>query len=272
MKQTIVRGAPATARQRSVKGRVLDELRAALLAGEFEAGAHLPEADLADRLGVSRAPVREAFRHLADEGLISLETGRGATVLGVRDDEVDGNYRVSAVVEEEIFARAAERITDADLKGLERIVDDLEHVVRMGDVLQTSEADMLFHATVAEISGLGLLKHLLAYLHRVSRFRNRQKLRRPGTRWDSWFAYMAGSHRDLVDVLRTRDPVAAAAAVHAHLYELKDAAARDREPLPADAQAAPGADTGSAAMTSGSPADAPAQAPAHASSAARPNP
>ncbi len=202
-------------------------MRAALLAGEFESGAHLPEADMAERLGVSRAPVREAFRHLADEGLISLEYGRGATVLGVRDDEVDGNYRVSAVVEEEIFARAAERITDADLKGLERIVDDMEHVVRMRDVVQTAEADVLFHATVAEISGLGLLKHLLTYLHRVSRFRTRQKLRQPEMRWDHWFAYMA-SHRDLIEVLRTRDPDAAADAVHAHLYALKDASARDR--------------------------------------------
>ncbi len=46
-------------------------------------------------------------------------------------------------------------------------------------------------------------------------------------RWDHWFAYMA-SHRDLIEVLRTRDPDAAANAVHAHLYALKDASAKDR--------------------------------------------
>lgn len=235
MKPSIPRSASEPGRRRSVNGRVLDELRTALLAGEFEAGARLPESALATRLGVSRAPVREAFRSLADEGLINWEPGRGATVLGVRDDEVDGNYRVSAVVEEELFARAAERITDADLQGLERILDDLEHVVRMRDVAQTAEADLLFHATVAEISGLGLLKHLLAYMHRVSRFRTHQKMRRPESRYEYWFEHMATSHRPLIEALATRDPDVAAKAVHDHLYALKEASSRDRQPLPADA-------------------------------------
>ncbi len=208
---------------------MLEELRAALLAGEFRTGDHLAEADLADRLMVSRAPVREALRQLADEGLVNLADGRGAIVVGVREDELDGIYRVASVIEEDIFWRAALRVTDDDLRRLERIVEDMEHLVRMRDVAETEEADMRFHATVAEISGLGLLRHMLTYLHSLSRFRARRKLRQPGMRWDEWFGQMVEPHRALVEVLRQRDPAAAAEAVRAHLYALKDAAARDRE-------------------------------------------
>ena len=224
-------------RTRSVQSRVVEELRSALLAGEFGLGAHLPEAELAERLHVSRGPVREALRQLSEEGLVSFENGRGATVAGVRDDELDGVYRVAAVIEEDIFWRAAQRITDGDLSRLERIVDDMAHLVRMGDVIQTAEADIRFHALVGGISGLGLLPHMLGYLHRLSRFRTRQKLQQPGIRWDGWFAGMEDSHRALVEALRRRDPAAAAEAIRAHLYQLKEVSARDRvvlEPQGAD--------------------------------------
>ena len=93
-------------RTHSLPGLVQQELTRMILAGEFVAGAKLNEVDLAERLGVSRGPVREAFRALEESGLVRLEKNRGVFVREIAVEEADDIYELRAVLE--LIERAAE--------------------------------------------------------------------------------------------------------------------------------------------------------------------
>src|ERR687894_3249082 len=103
---------------RVLRQEVLDALRSGILANEIHPGSRLLEVDVANQMGVSRAPVREAIRQLEQEGLVEFFPHRGAVVVGLPEDEIDAIYEMRALIEATAMARAVDRITEDDLKGL----------------------------------------------------------------------------------------------------------------------------------------------------------
>src|ERR1700761_6164124 len=99
--------------------RAQTALRDALLRGELAAGSHLGEVELAERLGVSRTPVREALSRLAAEGLVEVHAHRGARVVSFSAEDLDGIFDVRLALEPRATGRAAARVTDADLDALD---------------------------------------------------------------------------------------------------------------------------------------------------------
>ena len=115
---------------RVLRQEVLGALRAAILARRDPPGTRLLEAEVAGRMGISRAPVREAIRQLEQEGLVEFFPHRGAIVIGLPDDEIDAVYELRALIEAKAIARACSRATPADLEQLDRIIDEMRALPR----------------------------------------------------------------------------------------------------------------------------------------------
>jgi len=206
----------ATATPRVLRDQVRDALRDAILSAELPPGSRVSEVETALALQVSRTPVREAIRELAQEGLLVLAPHRGAVVASITDDEIDIAYRVKGVLEEEAMGRAATRLTEKDFLALGRIVADMAWLVEQGDFLAANEAEATFHVRIADAADLGLLRRVWASVDDLGRMTTRQ-LYADHQDFPSYMAGLVDNHRALIDVLRGRDPVLAAQAAREHL-------------------------------------------------------
>ena len=102
-------------------GRTVAAVRELILRGDFPAGARLGEVELAERLGVSRTPVREALGRLAAEGLIEIVPNRGARVTSWTVAELEGVFDLRTALEPRLTALAVPQATDADITALDEL-------------------------------------------------------------------------------------------------------------------------------------------------------
>src|SRR5690242_20857265 len=121
------------------EGGVLDELRAAILAGEFVAGQRLVEVDLCGRFGCGRFAVRAAIPVLASEGLVDVQRHRGARVRIIPLAEAIEITEVRRLLEGLIAARAAELITPAAAAGLHEIIQEMRAAVAAAELMRYSD-------------------------------------------------------------------------------------------------------------------------------------
>lgn len=180
--------------------QVVEALRNEIIAGHFEPGERLIEATLSQELGTSRGPVREALRQLENEGLVMSVPYKGAVVLGVSDEEVqEVLIPIRLVLERYSFAHAIRVMTDADFAELGKQIWVMERAARSGDLLKVVEADLRFHDIVISSAGQphttqiwrSIWPRIRAYFFRYGR----------SARLD----VMVDEHRQLLDVLQTRD-------------------------------------------------------------------
>jgi DNA-binding GntR family transcriptional regulator len=151
--------------QRSLLAEQLTEhLRARIVAGKIEPGQRLLEQDLAREFGISRAPLREAIRMLATEGLVTLVPYRGARVSDITKDEARQLYPVRAALEAAAARVAARRVCRegaAALAGELAIIDaalqGMEDGGRAADVIQFFRNAAMFHDQIVALSGNPLL-------------------------------------------------------------------------------------------------------------------
>ncbi len=106
----------------SLQERTYKALRSALLDGKFPVGERIFEAEVAQQLGVSRVPVREAVRRLQQDGLLEVRPRSGIYVASVSPEEADDVYRIRAALEGAAASLAAERITASELTALRRLL------------------------------------------------------------------------------------------------------------------------------------------------------
>ena len=149
----------------SLGGKVFQQLKNSILAGEFENGAELREIALAKKLGVSRTPVREALRQLEQEGLVEIYPNRGAYVKGITYKDVEDIFRIRARLEGLCAEMAVSSITHEQLDQLDEIIllskfyeekQDMEHLLKM---------DSQFHEVLFESCGSKMLEHQLKDYH-----------------------------------------------------------------------------------------------------------
>ena len=155
----------------NLSDRVIDKLREAILSGEMAPGERLIERKLADELGVSHIPVREALAILTEERLVERRPRRGARVaiLSAVDRQEISSLRV--VLEQFVAVRVQERWTaEADTE-LRRIVADMRRAAEEGDVLGMFRFDRDFHQALWDLSEHSLLVEMTAKLRgRINRF------------------------------------------------------------------------------------------------------
>jgi DNA-binding GntR family transcriptional regulator len=207
--------------RRVLRHEVLAGLRNGILGGDIAPGTRLLEVPLANELGVSRGPVREALRQLEQEGLVEFYPHRGAVVVGVAEVEVETIYGIRALLEGRAFARACRVVTDDDLTALAETVERMVAASESGDVAAVTEYDLRFHGRVVEISGFQYLRRLWASIDGVVRARTARSASRPELadpiEARDWLIGPSIEHRELVDALRSRRPALAARAATAHV-------------------------------------------------------
>ena len=132
--------------------RAYDEIRKAIINVSFQPGQQLQESFLAQWLGTSRTPVREALHRLQGEGLIESLSSRGAVVAQVSVDDVDNAYQVIEVVEGLSSRLAAARLTDDGAVALRSCLDRLAAAGVAGDLESWTTIDGEYHDTIRAIA------------------------------------------------------------------------------------------------------------------------
>ena len=124
---------------------VFNTLRKAILRGELKPGERLMEIQLANKLGVSRTPIREAIRKLELEGLVLMIPRKGAEVAQITEKNRQDVLEVRKALEELSVQLACERITPEQVEEMKMAAEDFRKVLKSGDVTKIAEADVKFH-------------------------------------------------------------------------------------------------------------------------------
>jgi len=144
----------ASASRSPISPQIYERLRRAITTLELAPSEALSEKDLAQKLGVSRTPVREALIRLADEGLIDILPQRGSFVAPIRLKDVEDAQFIRETLEVAVVRRLAGHATQASLNAARENLREQEQAVRDGDRALFLELDEAFHRTLCEAAGL----------------------------------------------------------------------------------------------------------------------
>jgi DNA-binding GntR family transcriptional regulator len=175
---------PAALDGRTLWQRVHDHLRDEILSGRLTPGTELTEVALAESLGVSRGPIREALGRLAAEGLVTVRPRRGAVVRALSGDEFIEAYQVREALEMMAVRLAVPKLTADDVVALERQIEEMTARGEAGDIKGFFEANTVFHQVFFEAAGNRMLADLYRQLraqvdrHRLRSLELRGDLRR----------------------------------------------------------------------------------------------
>jgi DNA-binding GntR family transcriptional regulator len=144
-----------------LKDKVSVAIRDAILRGELAPGEKLVELDLMKSLGVSRAPLRDAFWLLEKQGYVRLIPHKGTFVVRLSLQEVHDIYAMRGVLEAWAVALAMPRVRSKDLRQLRRQFRDMERTASEGDLTSNFKVDLEFHQTIWRLSGNHKLEEVL---------------------------------------------------------------------------------------------------------------
>lgn len=206
---------PATNDRRPAGDVIASELRVNVLAGKYPPGTPMRESILAPAFGVSRTTMREALRHLVDEGIVTYYMNRGTLVTDIAPVDVADLYAVRIVLELAAVSAAAEQGRKlSSLRGAARLN---ARAARRNDVAAALETDMAFHREIVALlasprisglhdSSLGQLRIALNLLDRSHRDQRAQ----------------ADDHSQIVNLLEVGDHSAACKLLRSHLEAARD--------------------------------------------------
>ena len=149
----------------SLRGRVFQKLRDDILNGRYQENDELKESAIGDELGVSRTPVREAFRQLELEGLIRIVPNKGAYVTGITTTDVADIYEIRSLLEGLCARWATKRISTEQIDEMEEIILLSEFHLAKGHYEQLTELDNRFHQLLYDACESKILIHLLKNFH-----------------------------------------------------------------------------------------------------------
>ena len=127
---------------------VFNTLRQAILRGELKPGERLMEIQLANKLGVSRTPIREAIRKLELEGLVLMIPRKGAEVAEITEKSLKDVLEIRRALEDLAVRLACEKITKEELKELKKAGEEFKKVLKSQDITEVAEADVRFHDVI----------------------------------------------------------------------------------------------------------------------------
>ena len=200
----------------SLTNVVQQEIERAILVGEYPPGSKLIEAALAVRLGVSRGPVREAFRMLEEAGLVRNEKNRGVFVRDIPMDEAIEIFDLRAVMEELVGRQLAKNITPVQAKEIKGLVDSMEKAVKAQDAYNYHLLNLKFHDRLVEMAGNRKLTEIYRKLIKELSLFRRLNLA------DGWLMPLSSSaHRRIVKAIVSGDADTAGKAMFDHVIESK---------------------------------------------------
>jgi DNA-binding GntR family transcriptional regulator len=200
----------STPGKRTLGSDVFEALRKMAISYEMKPGERLNELDLAEKLGVSRTPIREALKRLAAEGLL-MESSRGYVRRPLEIQEMFNLYEARVAIERECFRLAFERATEEDLRDISDYLKASMHVPADTNVERLVELDEGFHLRIAAMSKNAELKRILISLNeriRFIRWIDMENVGRDSTQKEHW---------EIVNALLDRDMERGLARISSHI-------------------------------------------------------
>ena len=203
---------------RPLRDVVCEALRAAIQSGELPPGERLMEIPLAEELGVSRTPIREAIRKLEQEGFVVMIPRRGTYVADITLKDINQVFEIRSSLEELAASLASERITPDELEELERHLVSINDYMESRDFDKIVAADIAFHEVLYSASRNDRLIEIIHNL-REQTFRFRSvSMNQPGRLAKTW-----EEHRLLVEALADHNPQQARRIARIHMEHSEQA-------------------------------------------------
>ncbi len=197
---------------------VSETLREAIISGVLKPGERLMEIQLAEELGVSRTPVREAIRKLELEGFVIMMPRRGTYVSDVSIKDINEVYEIRTALDVLAAGLAAERITSEELEQMERLLVEIAEYIEQDQMDKIVEADSKFHDILYQASRNERLKGIISNLReQFTRIRSKS-MSFPGRLKNT-----LGEHRRLVEALAQGDAEIAQQTAREHLENAEQA-------------------------------------------------
>lgn len=196
---------------------VFQTLRQAILKGELQPGERLMEIHLAQKLGVSRTPVREAIRKLELEGLVDMIPRKGAVVAEITVSELEDVLEVRMALEELAVKRACRNMTPEQLERLKHAEAEFKRVLYGNDLIACAQADEAFHEVIYGMTGNKRLVQILnnlreqMYRYRMEYLKDRKS-----------HAVLVREHEEIIEALETNNEEMALRATAVHVEGQKE--------------------------------------------------
>jgi len=188
-----------------------------IIKGKLRPGQRIKEKDVSSQLGISRPPVREAFKVLEVEGLIKREPRRGVFVSEVTKNDIWEIYTLKIALYTLAVGLAIDRISDNDIGRLEKIVAQMEvitHDDSNPDIIKYEELNNLFHETTTILAGHGRLKKMVQSLN--------NQIKRVSYRSFTKAGHLQSScryHRQILEAIKARDKILAERLTKEHIVK-----------------------------------------------------
>jgi DNA-binding GntR family transcriptional regulator len=191
-------------KHQTLREKILENIRDAIISGTLKAGSRVSEPDLAERYGISRTPIREAFRQLESEGYLTVIPRRGAVVSEFSQKDVEEFYAIKSILEGYAARRACTKLTPKELERLQAINERLSELADQNDIKAFFKIHGDFHDLFIRAADNEKLRELLSSL--VTRF---QRLRFMSLSLPGRMRISVQEHEKIIDAFSRKDAEAA---------------------------------------------------------------
>lgn len=188
----------------TLRERILETIRDAIIKGALKPGEKVAEPELAERFGISRTPIREAFRQLESEGYLTVIPRKGAVVAAFSQKDIEEFYAIKSILEGYAARRACENLTVKEIEKLEQINAKLSSLAEGSDIKQFFKVHNDFHDQFIRAANNDKLYELISSL--VSKF---QRLRLASLSLPGRMKISVDEHEKIIDSFRKKNPVLA---------------------------------------------------------------
>lgn len=184
----------------TLREKILENIRDNIISGALKAGSRVSEPELAERYGISRTPIREAFRQLESEGYLTVIPRRGAVVSEFSQKDVEEFYAIKSILEGYAARRACEKLTEKELDRLQSINDRLAELAGNNDIKTFFKIHSDFHDLFIRAADNEKLRELITSV--VTRF---QRLRLMSLSLPGRMRISVQEHEKIIEAFRNKD-------------------------------------------------------------------
>jgi DNA-binding GntR family transcriptional regulator len=184
----------------TLRESILETIRDAIISGSLKPGEKVAEPELAERFGISRTPIREAFRQLESEGYLTVVPRKGAVVVTFSQRDVEEFYAIKSILEGYAARKACEKLTVREIDKLQSINDKLRVLADEGDVRHFFKVHDNFHELFVRAADNDKLTEMI--LNLVGRF---QRLRIASLSLSGRMQFSVQEHQKIIDAFRNGD-------------------------------------------------------------------
>lgn len=192
----------------TLREKILENIRDAIISGTLKAGTRVSEPELAERYGISRTPIREAFRQLESEGYLTVIPRRGAVVSEFNQRDVEEFYAIKSILEGYAARCACEKLSEKEIDRLQTINNRLAELAKQNDVKTFFKVHNDFHELFIKAADNEKLRELITSV--VTRF---QRLRLMSLSLPERMNISVQEHEKIIEAFRRKDAAAAEALV-----------------------------------------------------------